>query len=85
MHYHDENGLEADAIVECRDGRWGAFEAKLGHDEIDEAAGALVRLAGKMDPEHHRPPSTLAVITGWGYAYRRPDGVNVVPIGALSP
>ena len=85
LHYHDENGLEADAIVEYLDGRWGAFEAKLGHDEIDQAAAALLRLAGKMDPRHHRSPSTLAVITGWGYAYRRPDGVNVVPIGALSP
>ncbi len=85
MQYHDENGLEADAIVECRDGRWGAFEAKLGLNEVNDASAALLRLAAKVDSRRHRSPATLVVVTGWGYAYRRKDGVNVVPIGALAP
>ncbi|MEW5991522.1 MAG: DUF4143 domain-containing protein [Chloroflexota bacterium] len=85
FHYRDNTELEADAIVEARDGRWGAFEVKLGLGAIDAAAATLLRLAARVDPERHGPPAVLAVITGWGYGYRRPDGVAVVPIGALAP
>jgi hypothetical protein len=83
FHYRENTGLEADAIVERRDGRWAGFEVKLGPGAIDEAAVKLRRLADRVDPERHGPPAALAVITGWGYAYRRPDGVDVIPIGTL--
>lgn len=84
-HYRDSTGLEADAIVERRDGTWAAFEVKLGQGAIDDAAQNLIRVAGRIDTARHGPPAVLGVITGWGYSYRRPDGVVVVPIGALSP
>jgi hypothetical protein len=78
-----------------RDGRWAACEVKLGQGAacevklgqgaVDAAAANLLRLADRVDPSRHGPPAALAVITGWGYAYRRPDGVDVIPIGALAP
>lgn len=85
FHYRDNTELEADAVVECRDGRWAAFEVKLGPAAIDDAAANLLRLAARIDPERHGEPATLGVITGWGYGYRRADGVAVIPIGALAP
>lgn len=85
LHYHDNSNLEADAIVERRDGRWAAFEVKLGGRAIDEGAATLLRVAAKVDHERHGAPAVLGVITGGGYGYRRPDGVAVIPIGALAP
>ena len=85
FHYRDSTDLEADAIVERRDGGWAAFEVKLGQGAIDRAAESLLRLAARVDPEKHGKPAVLGVITGWGYGYRRPDGVAVIPIGALAP
>lgn len=84
FHYRDSTDLEADAIVERRDGAWAAFEVKLGQGAVDRAAEALLRVAARVDPEKHGKPAVLAVITGWGYGYRRPDGVAVIPIGALA-
>lgn len=85
FHYRDSTDLEADAIVERRDGTWAAFEVKLGPAAVDEAAETLRRVAARVDPERHGKPAVLGVITGWGYGYRRPDGVVVIPIGALAP
>ncbi len=85
-HYRDSNDLEVDAIVNCQDGRWGAFEIKLGGESaIEEAASALRRFARQIDTERSGEPSVLAVLTAGGYGYRREDGVQVVPIGALGP
>jgi predicted AAA+ superfamily ATPase len=84
--YRDSNDLEADAIVELPDGRWAAFEVKLGGaDAIDRAAAGLLKLAGGIDTGKSGKPALLGVITGGGYGYRRPDGVAVIPIGALGP
>lgn len=85
FHYRDATGLEADAIVERRDGTWAAVEIKLGPSAVDEAARSLLRLADRVDPVRHGRPAALVVVTGWGYGYQRPDGVCVVPIGALGP
>lgn len=85
FHYRDSTGLEADAIVQRRDGTWAAFEVKLGQRAIDEAATALLRLAKRVDVERHGRPAALGVITGWGCAYRRPDGVDVIPVSTLAP
>jgi predicted AAA+ superfamily ATPase len=85
FHYHDNTGLEADAIVEAVDGRWAAFEVKLGRTDIDRAAEALLRLRARVDVERHGQPVMLAVITPDGYGLQRPDGVWEIPIGALAP
>jgi hypothetical protein len=52
---------------------------------VDAAAANLLRLAKRIDQRRHGTPVALVVITGWGYAYRRADGIDVVPIGTLGP
>jgi predicted AAA+ superfamily ATPase len=83
FHYRDKNGLEADMIVQLRDGRWGAVEVKLGSSQIEQAAENLLKLKEKIDTDKMRSPSFLMVITGGQYAYRRKDGVLIVPVGCL--
>ena len=85
LRYHDQSGLEADAIVTLRDGRWGAVEVKLGEGLIEEGAESLRKVARKVDHDVMGAPSFLAVIVPSGYAYRRDDGVCVVPITCLRP
>ena len=84
-HYRDKNGLECDAIVHLRNGRYGLIEIKLGGDNLIEAgATTLKKLASKIDTEKMKSPSFMMVLTAIGeYAYRRLDGVLVVPIGCL--
>ena len=85
-HFRDEKGNEADAVVEFPDGTWGAFEIKLGANQIDSAAKELLKLKGIMEREGDNPPAILCVICGMSdMAYRREDGVFVVPITALGP
>lgn len=84
-HYREAKGVEADAIIERRDGSWAGIEVKLGPGKVDEGADSLLRVASHIDTDKHGKPAFLAVITGWGFAYRRPDDVLVVPIGALAP
>ena len=85
LHYRDDYGVEADAIVQLRDGRWGAIEIKLGERQVDEAAANLKRFSDQIDSQRSGSAAFLAVICGKGYGYRRPDGVVVVPVGALGP
>jgi predicted AAA+ superfamily ATPase len=83
-YYRDNRGLEADAVVELPDGRWGAVEVKLGTTArvIDDAAANLRSLAGQVDPNRR---AFLAVVTNGGIAHRRADGVVVVPLRMLAP
>ena len=83
--YRDSGGLEVDAIVEAGDGRWMAFEVKLGQGQIDAAAASLERFAARIDTARCGSPALLGVIVATGYGYRRKDGVAVIPIGALGP
>jgi len=83
FHYRDKSGLESDLIVRLRDGRWAAIEVKLGNKQIEEAAQNLLLLKAKIDEDKMGQVSFLMVITGGQYAYRRNDGVLVVPIGCL--
>jgi hypothetical protein len=83
FHYRDKSGLESDLIVRLRDGRWAAIEVKLGNKQIEEAAQNLLALKAKIDEDKMGQVSFLMVITGGQYAYRRKDGVLVVPIGCL--
>ena len=84
-HYRDNTGLECDAVVHLRNGKYGLIEIKLGGDSlINEGAENLKKLAGKIDTTKMKNPSFLMVLTGVGqYAYKREDGVLVVPIGCL--
>ena len=84
-HYRDNTGLEVDVIVDAGPARWAAFEVKLGQGRIDEAAAALLRFANRVDRARSGQPAALAVITASGYGYQRPDGVGVIPVGALGP
>jgi predicted AAA+ superfamily ATPase len=83
FHYRDKSGLEADLLVQLRDGRWGAVEVKLGNKQMEEASKNLLKLKEKIDTGKMREPSFLMVLTGGQFAYRRKDGVLVVPIGCL--
>ncbi len=84
-HYRDKNGLECDAVVHLRDGRYGLIEIKLGGDRlIEEGAATLKKVANLIDTDKMKESSFLMVLTATGnYAYRRADGVLVVPIGSL--
>ena len=85
FHYQDYQNREIDAVIQLPGGDWCAFEIKLGANQIDEAAASLVKL--KNDIEHEPggiPPKILCVICGMSSAaYRREDGVYVVPVTAL--
>ena len=70
-------------IITLDDGRWAAVEVKLGSREIEEGAEHLKKLAANIDSTKTPPPSFLMVLTGGVFAYRREDGVLVVPIGCL--
>ena len=84
-HYRDKNGLECDAIVHLRNGKYGLVEVKLGGETlIESGAKTLKALASKIDTDRMEAPSFMMVLTGVGkYAYTREDGVVVVPISAL--
>jgi len=84
-HYRDKDGLECDAVIHLRNGKYGLIEIKLGGDRlIEEGAKSLKTLESKIDTDKMNAPSFLMVLTGTGdYAYRRHDGVYVVPIGCL--
>ena len=84
-HYRDKDGLECDAVVHLRNGSYGLIEIKLGGQKlIDEGAASLIMLSNKIDTTKMKAPSFRMVLTGVGnYAYRRKDGVIVVPIGCL--
>ena len=83
FHYRDASGLEADAVIALNDGRWAAVEVKLGSKEIEDAAVHLLELKNKVNTEKMQEPSFLMILTGTEIAYRREDGVYVVPLGCL--
>lgn len=83
FHYRDKSELESDLVIKLHDGRWAAIEVKLGMKQIEEAAANLIKLSQKIDTEKMNQPSFLMVLTGGQVAYKRSDGVLVVPIGCL--
>ncbi len=84
-HYRDKSGQECDAVIHLRNGSYGLIEIKLGGDDlIEEGASALKSFQNKIDTDKMKAPAFLMVLTATGqYAYRRKDGVYVVPIGCL--
>ena len=84
-HYRDSSGLECDAVIHLRNGSYGLIEIKLGGDKlIQEGAENLLKLRSKIDTEQMNNPSFMMILTATGnYAYKREDGIFVVPIGCL--
>jgi hypothetical protein len=84
-HYRDKDGLECDAVMHLRNGAYGLIEVKLGGDKlIEEGATNLIKLSKKIDTNRMKEPSFMMVLTAVGnYAFKRPDGVYVVPISCL--
>lgn len=84
-HFRDRTGLECDAVVHLRNGSYGLVEIKLGGEKlINEGAASLIELRNRIDTTKMKSPSFEMVLTAVGdYAYRRTDGVLVVPIGCL--
>ena len=83
FHYRDSDGLEVDAIIQLSDGRWGAAEIKLGANEIEKGVENLIKLKKKIDTDEMGEPSFMMIITGTDEAYKRKDGILIVPIGCL--
>lgn len=82
-HYKDDT-IDSDFIIEMQDGRWGAFEVKLGADRVDEAAKKLLKLKRKLTADGASEPVCLVILCGLTkFGYMRPDGVSVVPITSL--
>ena len=86
-HYRDSDGLECDAVLHCRDGRYGLIEIKLGgQDNIQRGLATLNELEGKIDNTKMKTPSFKMILTALGeFAYRRPDGIYVIPLACLKP
>ncbi len=84
-HYRDNTGLECDAVIHLRNGSYAFIEIKLGGEElINSGSSNLQDLKNRIDTAKMKEPSFLMVLTAVGrYAYRRPDGVLVVPVGCL--
>jgi len=83
FHYHDQSDLESDAVIRLYDGRWALVEVKTGSKQIEDAAANLVKLVNTIDTDKIGNPSFLMVLTAGQFAYRRSDGVYIVPIGCL--
>ena len=84
-HYRDKTGLECDAVIHLRNSSYGLVEVKLGGDQsINEGAESLLKLTSKIDTEKMKKPAFLMVLCGVApFAYKREDGVFVVPITCL--
>ena len=84
-HYRDKNGLECDAVIHLRNGSYGLVEIKLGGEKlIEEGAKTLLTLSNMIDTSRMKAPSFCMVLVGVGdFAYRRTDGVYVIPVGCL--
>ena len=89
-YYHDRYGLAADMVLHLEDGRYALIECKLGSREVEEGAAHLLKIkqlireknaAEKQMPL--REPDLMIVLTGGEFAYRREDGVLVIPVGCL--
>lgn len=85
-HYRDKSGLECDAVIHLRNGSYGLIEIKLGGDKlIEDGAKTLKELESKIDTDNMAKPSFMAVLCAVApFAYKREDGVYVIPITSLN-
>lgn len=85
-HYQDYQNKEIDSIIELENGNWCAFKIKLDANQIEKTASNLLKLKKQIEKENGNPPSILCIICGLtNAAYKRPDGIYVIPITALKP
>ena len=86
-HFRDKNGLECDTVMHLRNGSYGLIEIKLGGDTlIEEGADNLLRLASKIDTSMMKEPSFMMILCAKApFAYKRKDGVIVVPVSCIKP
>ena len=86
-HYRDKSGLECDAVMHLRDGRYGLIEVKIGGERlIAEGRARLRRLADEIDTKTMREPSFRMIVVAEGeFAYEEPDGTLICPVGSLKP
>ena len=84
-YYHDNAGLECDAIVTLENGDWGAVEIKLGGEELIEKGASSLKLLRRkiVEKSSEKTPKFLMILTAFGPAYKREDGIFVVPINML--
>jgi len=82
-HYRDAKGLEIDAIIQLRDGRWGAVEVKMGAGDIESAAEKLINFNANIDISRMQESSFLMVLTATESAFQMKNGVWVIPLGCL--
>lgn len=82
-HYRDSYDNEVDLVIVLDDGRWAPVEVKMGDSEIDKAAENLNRLRETVDTKKMNEPSFMMIVTATGPAYKREDGIFVIPIGCL--
>jgi predicted AAA+ superfamily ATPase len=82
-HYRDAKGMETDAIIQLRDGRWGAVEVKMGAGDVETAAKKLIGFKANIDTARMLEPSFLMVLTATETAFQMENGVCVVPLGCL--
>jgi predicted AAA+ superfamily ATPase len=82
-HYRDAKGIEVDAVIQIRDGRWGAVEVKMGAGDIVTAAKNLINFKANIDTAKMQEPSFLMVLTATESAFQMENGVWVVPLGCL--
>ena len=84
FHYQDYNNNEIDAVIELNDGEWCAFEIKLGANKIEEAANNLTKVCADIVSNGGKAPKIKCIICGLSNAaYKRPDGIFVVPLTSL--
>jgi len=83
FHYHDQYGLESDAIIRLNNGNYALIEVKLGNKSEERGAKNLKKLESLLTDNGHPEAAFKMILTGGEYAYKREDGVLVVPLGCL--
>ena len=84
-HFRNKAGLECDAVVHLRNGSYGLIEIKLGGEKlIREGVETLTSLTESIDTSKMKEPAFRLILTAADqYAYRREDGICIVPVGCL--
>jgi len=84
-HYRDESGLEVDAIIELRNGKWLACEIKLGGSGyISDGIENTIKLRKKLEDTKLKDMAGLCVITAGKESYTdKKTGVHIIALGHL--